>query len=79
MKSASSRSKADGFHHPASLVMRGLASRDGAPAWLVPTLIPDIVVPMKLFLMDGRRRGAPPERWSGLWQGSSADPHRQHS
>jgi hypothetical protein len=52
----SDHSRADGFHHPASLVMRGLAFRDGAAAWLVPTLAPDAVVPMELFLMDGHRR-----------------------
>ena len=52
----SDHSRADGFHHPASLVMRGLAFRDGAAAWLVPTLAPDAVVPMELFLMEGHRR-----------------------
>lgn len=49
-------SKADGFHHPASRVMRGLAFGDGAAAWLVPSLSPDAVVPMELFLMEGQRR-----------------------
>ncbi len=49
-------SKADGFHHPASRVMRGLAFRDGAAAWLVPTLVSDAVVPMELFLVEGHRR-----------------------
>ena len=49
-------SKADGFLHPASLVMRGLAFRDGAAAWLVPSLDPGAAVPVELFLMDGHLR-----------------------
>ena len=49
-------SKADGFLHPASLVMRGLAFRDGAAAWLVPNLVPDAELLMELFLMDGHLR-----------------------
>ena len=49
-------SKADGFHHPASRVMRGLAFRDGAAAWLVPTLAPEAVLPVELFLVDGSVR-----------------------
>lgn len=49
-------SQPDGFSHPASAKMRGLAFRTGAAAWLVPALAADEAVPMELFLMDGKVR-----------------------
>ena len=46
----------DGFAHPASIPMRGLALDNGAAAWLIPSLKPNQFTPFELFLMDGDRR-----------------------
>ena len=46
----------DGFAHPASIPMRGLALDNGAAAWLIPSLEPNQFTPFELFLMDGDRR-----------------------
>ena len=46
----------DGFAHPASVSMRGLALNNGAAAWLIPSLKPNQITPFELFLMDGDRR-----------------------
>ena len=46
----------DGFAHPASRSMRGLALENGAAAWLVPSLQSNQFTPFELFLMDGDRR-----------------------
>ena len=46
----------DGFAHPASIPMRGLALDNGAAAWLIPSLAPNQFTPFELFLMDGDRR-----------------------
>ena len=43
----------DGFAHPASVDMRGLALDNGAAAWLIPSLQPNQVAPFELFLIDG--------------------------
>ena len=42
----------DGFMHPASDYMRGLAFANGAAAWLVPQAKPDQYFPMELFLAN---------------------------
>ncbi len=42
--------KEDGFIHPASDYMRGLAFMNGAAAWLVPKVIPNQYFPIELFL-----------------------------
>ncbi len=44
--------KEDGFMHPASDYMRGLAFKNGAAAWLVPQLILNQYFPMELFLAN---------------------------
>ena len=44
--------KKDGFMHPASDYMRGLAFEDGAAAWLVPQALPEQYFPMELFLAN---------------------------
>lgn len=44
--------KQDGFMHPASDYMRGLAFKNGAAAWLVPQIIPNQYFPMELFLAN---------------------------
>ena len=46
----------DGFAHPASASMRGLALDNGAAAWLIPSLGANQFTPFELFLMDGDRR-----------------------
>ena len=46
----------DGFAHPASASMRGLALDNGAAAWLIPSLGTNQFKPFELFLMDGDRR-----------------------
>lgn len=46
----------DGFAHPASRPMRGLALNNGAAAWLIPSLGPNQIAPFELFLVDGDRR-----------------------
>ena len=46
----------DGFAHPASRPMRGLALNNGAAAWLIPSLEPQQYAPFELFLVDGDRR-----------------------
>ena len=46
----------DGFAHPASVSMRGLALDNGAAAWLIPVLKPNEFTPFELFLIDGDRR-----------------------
>jgi hypothetical protein len=46
----------DGFAHPASVSMRGLALDNGAAAWLIPSLKANQFTPFELFLMDGDRR-----------------------
>jgi len=43
----------DGFAHPASETMRGLALDNGAAAWLIPSLQPNAFAPFELFLKDG--------------------------
>ena len=48
--------KRDGFAHPASVSMRGLALDNGAAAWLIPSLGANQFTPFELFLMDGDRR-----------------------
>ena len=49
-------SQRDGFAHPASVSMRGLALDNGAAAWLIPSLGANQFTPFELFLMDGDRR-----------------------
>ena len=44
--------KKDGFMHPASDYMRGLAFKNGAAAWLVPQVISNQYFPMELFLAN---------------------------
>lgn len=44
--------KENGFMHPASDYMRGLAFQDGSAAWLVPEAIPEQYFPMELFLAN---------------------------
>ena len=44
--------KEDGFMHPASDYMRGLAFNNGAAAWLVPQVILNQYFPMELFLAN---------------------------
>ena len=44
--------KEDGFMHPASDYMRGLAFKNGAAAWLVPQVISNQYFPMELFLAN---------------------------
>ena len=44
--------KNDGFMHPASDYMRGLAFENGAAAWLVPQVILNQYFPMELFLAN---------------------------
>ena len=44
--------KKDGFMHPASEYMRGLAFKNGAAAWLVPQVILNQYFPMELFLAN---------------------------
>ena len=46
----------DGFAHPASASMRGLALDNGAAAWLIPSLTANQFTPFELFLTDGDRR-----------------------
>lgn len=46
-------SHADGFAHPASDAMRGLALDNGSAAWLIPTLKPNQFAPFELFLKLG--------------------------
>ena len=46
----------DGFAHPASASMRGLALDNGAAAWLIPSLAANQFTPFELFLTDGDRR-----------------------
>ena len=46
----------DGFAHPASIPMRGLALDIGAAALMIPSLAPNEFTPFELFLMDGDRR-----------------------
>lgn len=46
-------SQADGFAHPASEAMRGLALDNGSAAWLIPTLQPNQFAPFELFLKSG--------------------------
>ena len=48
--------KKDGFMHPASDYMRGLAFQDGSAAWLVPQAIPEQYFPMELFLTNNNIR-----------------------
>ena len=43
----------NGFAHPASASMRGLALNNGAAAWLVPHLQRDQFAPFELFLKQG--------------------------
>ena len=43
----------DGFAHPASRPMRGLALNNGTAAWLIPSLQANQVKPFELFLTDG--------------------------
>lgn len=52
----SEHSQSDGFLHPESAVMRGLAFSKGAAAWLVPELEQDASAGLELFLMDGTAR-----------------------
>ena len=49
-------SQTDGFAHPASEAMRGLALDNGAAAWLVPTLQTKQFTPFELFLKQGAIR-----------------------
>ena len=49
-------SQADGFAHPASQTMRGLALNNGAAAWLIPKLEPNQFALFELFLVDGNKR-----------------------
>jgi len=56
--SRAEHSQADGFQHPASADMRGLAFSRGAAAWLVPQLKQGSGVPLELFLMDGKVRNS---------------------
>ena len=44
--------KDNGFMHPASDYMRGLAFQDGSAAWLVPQAMPEQYFPMELFLAN---------------------------
>ena len=44
--------KEDGFMHPASDYMRGLAFQDGSAAWLVPQAKKEQYFPMELFLAN---------------------------
>lgn len=44
--------KENGFMHPASDYMRGLAFQDGSAAWLVPQAIPEQYFPMELFIAN---------------------------
>ena len=44
--------KEDGFMHPASDYMRGLAFDNGSAAWLVPQVILNQYFPMELFLAN---------------------------
>ena len=46
----------DGFAHPASRPMRGIALNNGAAAWLIPSLQPNQVAPFELFRIHGDRR-----------------------
>lgn len=46
-------SRLDGFAHPASSSMRGLALDNGAAAWLVPSLTSTQVAPFELFITNG--------------------------
>ncbi len=50
--------KDDGFMHPASDYMRGLAFMNGAAAWLVPKVIPNQYFPMELFLANKNVRNS---------------------
>ena len=49
-------SQPDGFAHPASKFMRGLALDNGSAAWLIPTLRPSQLSPFELFLKHGEIR-----------------------
>ena len=49
-------SQADGFAHPASEFMRGLALDNGSAAWLIPTLQANQFAPFELFLKRGEIR-----------------------
>ena len=46
-------SQINGFAHPASESIRGLALDNGAAAWLIPHLQRDKIAPFELFLVDG--------------------------
>ena len=46
----------NGFAHPASVSMRGLALDNGSAAWLIPSLGAHQFTPFELFLVDGDRR-----------------------
>ena len=46
----------DGFRHPASRRMRGLALGNGAAVWLVPSLEPESLALFELFLVRGGKR-----------------------
>ena len=52
----SDHSQRDGFTHPASNSMRGLALDNGAAIWLIPSIQPNQVTPFELYLVDGDRR-----------------------
>ena len=52
----SDHSQENGFAHPASATMRGLALDNGAAAWLVPHLQSDQFAPFELFLKQGNVR-----------------------
>lgn len=64
-------SQADGFAHPASISMRGLAFKEGAAAWLMPRLHESGVVSLELFLVDGQVRTS-----LGVVYGSDRKLHR---
>lgn len=49
-------SQADGFAHPLSESMRGLALDNGSAAWLIPTLQANQFAPFELFLKRGEIR-----------------------
>ena len=52
----SDHSLKNGFAHPASATMRGLALDNGAAAWLIPNLKTDQFTPFELFLKQGNIR-----------------------
>ena len=49
---------ADGFRHPASARMRGLALGNGAAVWLVPGLKPESLALFELLLVRGGKRNS---------------------